>query len=215
MSTLHSLWCTLADHSDTTVSNSLYSEPSYDLSFDGSTVETVNRSEGVKCATKLPDNFYEDDNNYSKVYDGYVFNPEISSNIIKPHLLSLISNVLSLGVPYSTISVIVENFKDIISSMFKEIDCHFERHKTWVFFFCTRILSSFNDHLSVYKLKKHFSKNIPQPKEIALGVRYDQVLNRQSNVCSKKCNQYIHIYTNFKNTFLHFEKQVAAAIFLY
>lgn len=137
-------------------------------------------------------NIVDDSDEYS--FDGISddFNPESSS---ENQLLCLISKLLCLGVPISTVSIITDNIEEIVNSIFDETGKIIPKcmNEEWNFF-STKVLASFKETSSVYKLKKYFCKDIVKPKEIAIGVRNDQVFDKSKNA---------YVQRNVTNTFMY------------
>ncbi|CAH0562817.1 unnamed protein product [Brassicogethes aeneus] len=126
--------------------------------------ETTCHSEQEQC------NIFDDEgDSFNPILDDFC--PDQSSETVKNQVVGLVSNLLGLGIPISTISIITDNIEEIVNSIFDEIRKIIAKHvnEEWIFF-STKVLASFKEISSVYKIKKHFSKDMVKAKEISIGV---------------------------------------------
>lgn len=122
---------------------------------------------------------------------------DLSENI-NLQLISFLSQLLSGGIPLSTIVKIVANVEELVHTILessKRIISANSNAQVQFNLFSTNVLAQIGKYRTEYKIKKHCSNNeLVQPVEICVGVRSEQVLNKTS---------ISYIQKNVSNNFIY------------
>lgn len=113
------------------------------------------------------------------------------------HIVSLISEILSFGIPLTANIKITDSIRELTQTILESVKeiCKGRHFQQNIDLFSNKVLHYFEKYDSEYKIKKHYLNTMVEPKEISVGVRIEQVFDKRSNTyiqCNKP-NKFVYV----------------------